>query len=629
MHLESKRFSRRYALGLMAAGAAIPLLPALAQGNDVSARLRALLEASEAADTALDPTGETRKGGKVDGPAFVDPYGDYYATTLKANKTRELAALRAIDRNALPAVDRIAYDVFDYKTRQTLRLFETNLSEVQRRAPLNPSFGLQVELPDFVSAGGAASFEDVADYEAGLKRLDGFAAYLDNTITQLRRGHAEGYVQPKIIVTNVLAQVDAMLKVPVEQSPFYAAIAKMPDSISAADRDRLAQAYRAAIETRVYPGYAAWQSYLRDTYLPVATEAPGRWAMKDGDALYAWELARHTTTDRSADDIHKLGLSEVARIRAEMEAVRQKVGFQGDLKAFFEHIRTDPKYYYTKPDQLLARFKEIEAKIWPGIPKLFHERPKAPFEVRPLPALGDQRGTGYYRPGPPDGVSPGILFFNMSMLNTRPIPTLETLTLHEGIPGHHFQLTLAREKDDLPPLLRYGSSTAFTEGWGLYAESLGPELGMFTDPMQWFGHLDMEMLRAVRLVVDTGIHAKRWGRQQAIDYMLDNTSMAPRDVAVEIDRYIAYPGQACAYKIGELKFRELRERATKTLGGKFDVRDYHHQAIGTGALPMAVLEAKVDAWIKDGGEWHKGHRRRTVRAKAADPFFTLSRCGSG
>ncbi|MGH6781522.1 MAG: DUF885 domain-containing protein, partial [Sphingomonadaceae bacterium] len=207
----------------------------------------------------------------------------------------------------------------------------------------------------------------------------------------------------------------------------------------------------------------------------------------------------------------------------------------------------------------------------------------------------------YYRPGPPDGVSPGILFFNMAMLSTRPIPTLETLTLHEGIPGHHFQLTIARENAKLPPLLRNGQSTAYTEGWGLYAESLGPELGMFTDPMQWFGHLDMEMLRAVRLVVDTGIHAKRWGRQQAIDYMLDNTSMAPRDVAVEIDRYISYPGQACAYKIGELKFRELRERSTRALGATFDVRDYHRQVLDTGALPMAVLEAKIDGWIKAGG----------------------------
>ncbi|SNS41595.1 Uncharacterized conserved protein, DUF885 familyt [Sphingomonas laterariae] len=602
MRDERARLSRRHAMGLMAAGgfvAAMPMLPALAQDNAASLRLRRLLDDSAAADDALDPIAAAGKG-KPGTAVFVDPVSESYARTLRANKQSELAELGRIDRAALPAEDRIAYDVFDYRTRQTLELFESGLFEVQRKAPLDASFGLQVEFPDFVSGAGAP-FANAADYERGLQRLAGFADFLENNVVQLKRGLAEGYVQPKIIVANVLAQVDAMLKLPVEESPFYAAIKRMPASIGAADRQRFAAAYRAMIAGKVYPGYRLWQSYLRDTYLPAATDAPGRWAMKDGAALYARDLARHTTTTRSAEDIHALGLSEVARIRGEMEAVRAKVGFQGDLKAFFEHVRTDPKYYYTRPEDLLARFKAIEAKIWPGIPTLFHDRPKAPFEVRPLPALGDQRGTGYYRPGPPDGVSPGILFFNMSMLNTRPIPTLETLTLHEGIPGHHFQLTLAQENAKLPPLLRNGQATAYTEGWGLYAESLGPELGMFTDPMQWFGHLDMEMLRAVRLVVDTGIHAKRWGRQQAIDYMLDNTSMAPRDVAVEIDRYISYPGQACAYKIGELKFRELRERSAKALGAKFDIRGYHHQVLDTGALPMAVLEAKVDGWIKAGG----------------------------
>ena len=591
------RFSRRTIVAALGASALLPL-PALAQ-SDASTRLRALLDRSAAADEALDPLRAARNGKGKGGPLFVDPLSDVYATQLRGNKQRDLAALRTIDRAAPAEVDRIAYDVFDYNTRQTLELFDSGLFEVQRRAPLNPSFGLQVEFPDFLS--GTAKYEGVADYDDALGRIDGFVGYMDNTVARLKEGLAEGYIQPRIIVTNVLAQVDALLALPIEQSPFWTGITKMPASITAAERARITAAFRTAIEGRVYPAYRGWATYLRGTYLPRALEAPGRAAMKQGAALYAWELRRHTTTRRSADDIHRLGLSEVARIRGEMERVRATVGFQGDLKAFFEHVRTDPKYYYKTPAELLARFKAIEAKIWPGIPRLFHDRPKAPFEVRPLPALGDQRGTGYYRPGPPDGVSPGILYFNMSMLGTRPIPTLETLTLHEGIPGHHFQLTLAIENTALPPLLRHGQATAYSEGWGLYAESLGPELGMFGDPMQLFGHLDMEMLRAVRLVVDTGIHAKGWGRQQAIDYMLANTSMAPRDVAVEIDRYIAYPGQACAYKIGELKFRQLREDATKALGPRFDVRDYHRQALNTGALPMDVLEAKVRGWIARGG----------------------------
>ena len=592
---DPRHLTRRATLGLLAATVLAPL-PAFAEA-DQGARLRALLERSAAAEAALDPLRAARNGTKSS-PLFVDPLSDTYEAQLRADKQRDAADLAAIDRAALGPVDRIAYDVFAYKTQQMLDLVTTGLFAVQRMAPLNPSFGLHVEFPDFLTG---AKYETTADYDDTLARIDGFVGYMDSNVARLKQGLAASYVQPKIIVTNVLAQVDAMLALPIEQSPFWTGITRLPQTLPATERTRLTAAFRQAIEGKVYPAYRNWGTYLRETYLPRALEAPGRGAMKDGARLYAWELQRHTTTKRSADDIHALGRSEVARIRAEMEKVRAKVGFTGDLKAFFEHIRTDPKYYYKTPDELLARFKAIEAKIWPGISRLFHDRPKAPFEVRPLPALGDQRGTGYYRPGPPDGVSPGVLYFNMSMLNTRPIPTLETLTLHEGIPGHHFQLTLAIENAALPPLLRHGQATAYTEGWGLYSESLGPELGMFGDPMQLFGHLDMEMLRAVRLVVDTGLHAKGWGRQQAIDYMLDNTSMAPRDVAVEIDRYIAYPGQACAYKIGELKFRELREAATARLGSKFDVRDYHRQVLNTGALPMDVLDAKIRGWIAAGG----------------------------
>lgn len=589
--------SRRATLSLLASTMLAASAPAFATSDgDASRRLRKLLDDSEAADIRLDPLASARKGKTGGGPVFVDPLSDGYAQALLANKRAELSRLTAIGRAALSPVDRIAYDVFAYRLRQKLAYIDSGSFKVAQLAPLNPSFGLQVEFPDFV-AGAGAPFETVADYEDGLKRLDGFAGHLDMTVERLKEGLAQGYVQPQIIVDNILKQVDALLAVPLDDSPFFKAIGRMPATVPEGDRTRLTAAYRQAIEGRVYPAYRNWQRYLRETYAPRATTEPGRWALKDGDALYAAELARHTTTARSADDIHRLGLAEVARIRGEMEQVRADIGFHGDLKAFFEHIRTDPVYYYRTPEQLLARFKVIEAKIWPAIPKLFHERPKAPFEVRPLPVLGDQRGTGYYRPGEADGVSPGVLYFNMSMLGTRPIPTLETLTLHEGIPGHHFQLTLARENAGLPPLLHYGEATAYTEGWGLYAESLGRELGMFTDLMQWFGHLDMEMLRAVRLVVDTGIHGKRWERQRAIDYMLANTSMAPKDVAVEIDRYIAYPGQACAYKIGELKIRELRERAAAALGSRFDVRDYHRQVLDTGALPMDVLDAKITAWI--------------------------------
>ncbi len=579
---------------LAALGAAVTMPTRAATPMSPSERLRALLADSAAADDALDPVGKPGSARPPGTSVFVDPTTDAYAARVLAIRQRERAALHAIDRGMLDPVDALAWDVFDYRTRSALALLESDLHSVARQVPLDPSFGLHIEFADFVSGGGAA-FQTRADYEAGLDRLEGFATYLEHVVGRLREGRDAGRLQARIIVENVLKQVDAVLTQPVEDSAFYSAINRLPATLGN-QRARLAAAYRRVIEKRVYAGYRLWQTYLRDEYLPAALADPGRWAMRDGDRLYASELAHHTTTAMTADAIHGLGLSEVARIRDDMEAVRAQLGFPDDLPALFAHVRSDPRFYCKTPEELLARFAAIEARIWTGIPRLFHRRPRAPFQVAPLPALGEARGTGYYRPGPADGVSPGILFFNMAMLGTRPIPTLETLTLHEGIPGHHFQISLALENAALPPLLRFGSNTAYAEGWGLYAESLGRDLGLFSDPWQWFGHLDMEMLRAVRLVVDTGLHAQRWSRQRAIEYMLANTSMAPRDVTVEIDRYIAAPGQACAYKIGELTLQRLRRDAAAALGKRFDIRDFHAQVLDTGALPMAVLERKVARW---------------------------------
>lgn len=587
--------TRRQAVGAAGAALLAARLPAQPAAGEVS-RLRALLEASAASDALRQAVSE-----KPRATPFVDPLTDAYRAALLADRERDHAALVAIRRNDIPIADRIAYDVFAYQTDRTLAFLRSGAFDTAARAPLDPSFGLHLEFPDFVLT--SAPFATLQDYDAGLVRLGGFAGYLQTTVVQLKRGVAAGQVQPRIIVTNVLSQVDAVLATPIEQSAFYRAVTRMPPAISEADRVRLEASYRQVITDRIYPGYSLWKSYLADDYLPRTSEAVGRSAMKGGAALYAAELERHTTTTASPDAIHRLGLSEVQRIHQEMEDAKTSIGFNGDLAAFFVFVRTDPRFYCKTPEELLGRFATIEAKIWRSIPQLFARRPKAPFSVQPLPALGAQRGTGYYRPGPPDGRTPGVLFFNMAMLGTRPIPTLETLTLHEGIPGHHFQITLARENEKLPLLLRFSDEgfTAYTEGWALYCESMGRELGMYGDPYQWFGHLDMEMLRAVRLVVDTGLHAQGWGRQQAIDYMLANTSMAPHDVTVEVDRYIAAPGQACAYKMGELKIRGLRDRSTAALGGRFAVRDFHDQVIGTGALPLQVLEDKIVGWIAAGG----------------------------
>ena len=592
---------RRVLAGAATTGAALAAFgPADAATTDAGAALRELLADSAKAERSADPLDAMRAKG-VDAARFTDPLSDAYRDARLRAKTKDAVGLKAIDRAALSDIDRLTYDVMDYRTQAAISEMTSGVFDISRMTNLDPSFGLQVTFPDAASGAGAP-FKTVEDYEAGLSRMHWFCGYLHNAMTQLAEGLKRGYVQPKIIVRNVLAEVDAMLALPVEATPFYKPVLAMPGTFAPADRERLARAYRQMIEGEVLPGYAAWKRYLTDTYLPVAREAPGLCAQKDGDRMYAFALTRHTTTKLTADEIHALGLSEVARIREEMEAVRRDLKFDGDLHAFFDHIRSSPQFYFTRPDDLLAHFKSILERIWVGMPRLFNRGPKAPFEVRALPSLGETRGTGYYALGPVDGSGPGVLYFNMSMLNTRPIPTLETLTLHEGVPGHHFQGSLVQENTRLPDMLRFGGDfTAYVEGWGLYSESLGRELGLFTDPYQWFGHLDFEMLRAVRLVVDTGMHAKGWSRERAIAFMTDNTSMAARDIVVEIDRYIADPGQATAYKVGELRLQALRRRASAKLGAGFDIRHFHDQVLMAGALPLDLLEARIDAWIAAGG----------------------------
>jgi uncharacterized protein (DUF885 family) len=594
---------RRLMAGATATGAGLTAglrLAGAATASDAAAALRALLAQSARSERSIDPLDAVRAKG-VDAARFTDPLSDDYRDQRLAAKQRDARGLAAIDRGALSDTDRLAYDVFRYRTVAAVEEITSGLFDIGRMTNLDPSFGLQVSFPDAASGAGAP-LRTEADHEAGLARMHWFAGYLKNAMDQLAQGLARGYVQPRIVVLNVLAEVDAMLALPPEATPFYKPMLDLPAAFPAAERTRLAAAYRRVIADEVLPGYAHWKQYLTTTYLPAAREQPGLVAQKDGDRVYAAALARHTTTRLTADEIHALGLSEVARIRGEMEAVRRELKFDGDLHALFARVRTDRSFYFTRPEDLLARFASILDRIWLGMPRLFNRRPKAPFEVRALPSLGETRGTGYYTLGPADGSGPGVLYFNMSMLDTRPIPTLETLALHEGVPGHHFQGSLVQENTRLPDMLRFGGDfTAYVEGWGLYSESLGKELGLFTDPWQWFGHLDFEMLRAVRLVVDTGLHARGWSRDRAIAFMTDNTSMAARDIAVEIDRYIADPGQATAYKVGELRLQALRRRATERLGARFDIRCFHDQLLMTGALPLDILEARIDAWIAAGG----------------------------
>jgi uncharacterized protein (DUF885 family) len=397
----------------------------------------------------------------------------------------------------------------------------------------------------------------------------------------------------------VLPQLDVMIVERPEQSQYYAPVLAFPEGIAEADRERLTAAYATAIRDELVPAYRRLRDFVRDDYLPKTRTSVAWSALPDGQLWYAFYAQEHTTTTMTADEIHALGLSEVARILGLMDQVRQAVGFSGDLEAFFTFLETDPQFYFTRGEDLLAGYRELKLRIDAALPKLFSVFPRADYEVREVEAFRAQAAAGaYYQQPSADGSRPGIFYVNTFNLKAQPKFGMETLSLHEASPGHHFQVTIQQELEDLPRFRRFGGDyTAYVEGWALYAEYLGKELGMFTDPYQWFGRLNDEQLRAMRLVVDTGLHAKGWTREQAIQYMLDNSTMAESDVVSEVERYIAWPGQALGYKVGDVRIQAMRRRAEAALGPKFDVREFHLEVLGDGAVPMDVLEAKIDRWI--------------------------------
>ncbi|MDP8912481.1 MAG: DUF885 domain-containing protein [Pseudomonadota bacterium] len=476
------------------------------------------------------------------------------------------------------------------------------LAGAHRVRPLNHFYGIHASFAQLSSGEGAAPFKTVQDYENGLSRMAAFPPIIDRAIVRMRQGMASAVVQPKLVMRNVVEQLDAMLAESVEGSSFYRPVKAFPAGVPAADQARLRQAYAQAIGTGIRPALQRLRSFVADEYLARARDSVGLGQMPGGDRLYEYLVRVNTTTDLSADQIHRIGLDNVARIHAEMEKVKARVGFKGTLKEFFEHIRTDPKFKPASREALQQGYVAIGKRVETQLPRLFRTLPKTGLEVRPVPALTEKGAArGSYNSGTPDGSRPGVFYFNAYDLPSRTTPGMETLYLHEGAPGHHFQISLAQENETLPSFQRFGGNTAFVEGWGLYAETLGPELGVYTDPYQYFGYLDSQLFRAIRLVVDTGIHSKGWTRDQTIQYILDNSSRGRSNATAETERYIAIPGQALAYKIGQLKISELRERGEKALGARFDLRDFHEQVLMSGALPLAVLEAKIDRWIASKG----------------------------
>jgi uncharacterized protein (DUF885 family) len=409
---------------------------------------------------------------------------------------------------------------------------------------------------------------------------------------------ASGVFETKMTITNVVDQLNTQLAQSTEESPYYGPVKKFPEGFSDTDKTRLTAEYKEMIEKGLYPANARLRDFLRDSYLPLAREQVGLSAMKGGEGLYQYMIEQTTTLPMKADEIHNLGLSEVTRIKTGMEAIKTEVGFKGTLPEFFNHLRTDPKFKPTSREGLTQAYYDVGKKVDAVIGQQFRIIPKAPLEIKPYEEFREKyEAGGSYQNGTPDGKRPGTFYFNAYDLPSRTTPGITTLYLHEGAPGHHFQIMLAQENADLPAFMRFGGNTAYVEGWALYSETLGYDMGLFKDPYQRFGTLSDEMLRAMRLVVDTGLHSKGWTREQAIEYMLANSDMGKTDATAEVERYIAIPSQALAYKIGALTIQRLKKKSQAALGKKFDVREFHNQVLNTGALPLTVLEKKIDDWI--------------------------------
>ncbi|MDQ3289209.1 MAG: DUF885 family protein [Pseudomonadota bacterium] len=524
-------------------------------------------------------------------PNFLSPE---YREKSRAFTERWLQTIEGVGAEGLTGQDLLSYEIFVRDARNEL--------ESERfpgwQQPINQFYNFASTAVQLGSGTGAQPFKTVEDYDNWRRRASQVPVLFDQAIANSRIGMTTGVVQPRALMMKVIPQLDALIKPKAEDTLFWRPIATIPDSFSEADRQRITAEYRSMIENELMPAYREMRDFVANEYTPATRTSAGMAALPDGEAWYAFNARNSTTTDLTPSQIHRIGLDEVARIHDEIRGVMAEVGFKGTLQEFFTFMQTDPRFSFDSEEALLTYYRSLEDKVNAHVPKLFSLTPKAPFEIRPVEPFRAQSAAGgsYMRPSE-DGTRPGIFYVNTYDLPTRKIWDAEDLFLHEAIPGHHFQLALQQELTDLPNFRRFGGETAFSEGWGLYSESLGKNLGLYTDPYNYFGYLQNELWRAIRLVVDTGLHSKGWTREQVIDYMLANSAESETQATAEAERYMAIPGQALAYKIGELKIKQLRARAEEALGDDFDIREFHAEVLRDGSVPLDVLEAKIDRWI--------------------------------
>jgi uncharacterized protein (DUF885 family) len=568
--------------------------PAPAMASDANQRLDQLAEAYFEAGLALSPTAATSIGDNRYNHLYTAGFSPDIRARESALVAEYLGRLRAIDRAALDEEHQLTYDVFrwDLESSQRSDQFPGHL------VPLNQFFNFTAGFVGMGAGTGLHPFRTVKDYEDFLSRMQGFQKVVDDAIANMREGMATGVVQPRVLMERVLPQLSAHVVDDPTTSLFWGPITNLPAEFTPAERQRLTAQYDQAIRQIIVPTFRKLHDFVRDEYMPRTRTTVGLSAQPNGRAWYEHQVRAVTTTDLTPEQIHEIGLSEVARIHREMETVIRQVGWQGDLKSFMRHMQTEPRFHYTTREEMLADYRGAQARIDASTDRLFDLKPRANYEIRPVEPFRERSFSGgSYQAASLDGSRPGVFHLNTYDPPARPRYGMESLLMHEGSPGHHFQISIARELEHLPRLRRFGGFTAYSEGWGLYAETLGRELGLYQDPYQYFGYLSSELWRSIRLVLDTGIHAKGWTLEQAIAYAQENSANSLTSTTSEVERFSAIPAQGLAYKVGEMKITELRRRAEAALGSRFDIKAFHRQILESGALPLDVLDDKIDRWI--------------------------------
>jgi len=542
----------------------------------------------------LNPISATKAGDNRFNDQFPNFLSEDYKIKKIAYYKKYKEALNQFNDSLLTETEKMSKAVLNWDCDINLE----TLSFLKDLMPIDQMWSKNLDFNQFANGTNAQPFKTVEDYNNWLKRVDSYLIWLSTAKDNMKTGMTERYVLPKSLILKVIPQFEGLVTGTVQENLYYAPILNMPKTFTSDEQKELIAAYAKMVTHKIIPEHKAMVDFLTNEYLPAGRASSGIDGTPLGATYYNHQIKLYTTTTMTADEIHQLGLSEVARIRSEMDAIKDKVGFKGDLNAFFNYVRTNKKLMpFTERSQVIAFYDSIHAVMKPQINKLFGKQPKTPFEVRRTEPFREKSAAANYSRGSLDGTRSGIFFTPIPNVLEYNVFDKEDLFLHEAIPGHHFQISLAQENQELPSFRKTLWYSAYGEGWALYTESMGEELGLYKDPHQYFGMLSSEIHRAIRLVVDTGLHSKGWTREQAIEYSLKNEAESEDDITSEIERYMANPGQALSYKIGQLKISELRSRATKALGDKFDIREFHNQVLETGCIPLQLLENKIDAWI--------------------------------